>query len=183
MSPIAGFSSCKNALPLPTFDICIKTLQDDLSADLADIGQDPDRLQEHTIDQQCRTGPQHRLGDAADWSISEHDHRKVHLCGAQLLGWDLKKARPGGGISGSGGAGPNLILKRYPKELFVVQQQRVGVIRALSANPPVLLMDEPFGAIDQTSREVIQDEFLKCSQEQDDHHVCQPRHRRGGQDA
>ena len=59
------------------------------------------------------------------------------------------------------GMDPDIFLRRYPSELSGGQQQRVGVARCLGADPPILLMDEPFGAIDPITRGRLQDEFLK----------------------
>lgn len=83
-----------------------------------------------------------------------------------LLGWDKAKSRRRAAeLLSLVNLEPSLYLKRYPKELSGGQQQRVGVVRALAADPPVLLMDEPFGAIDPINRAVIQDEFLKMQAE------------------
>jgi osmoprotectant transport system ATP-binding protein len=83
----------------------------------------------------------------------------------QLLGWkkDRIEARTAELIELIG-LDPEL-RERYPAQLSGGQQQRVGVARALAADPPVMLMDEPFGAIDPINRERLQNEFLRLQAE------------------
>jgi osmoprotectant transport system ATP-binding protein len=83
----------------------------------------------------------------------------------QLLGWDKERRRARTSeLIELVGLDPEL-LTRYPAQLSGGQQQRIGVARALAADPLVMLMDEPFGAIDPINREHLQNEFLRLQAE------------------
>ncbi len=83
-----------------------------------------------------------------------------------LLHWERTKARARADeLRDLVGLDPASYADRYPHQLSGGQRQRVGVARALAADPPVLLMDEPFGAVDPIVRGRLQDEFLRLQQE------------------
>ncbi len=84
----------------------------------------------------------------------------------RLLKWDKKRiADRVDELLDLVGLDPEQYRDRYPRELSGGQQQRVGVARALAADPPVLLMDEPFGAVDPITRQRLQDELLRLQDE------------------
>ena len=83
-----------------------------------------------------------------------------------LLGWDRQRIRSRvGELLELVGLDPALHARRYPHELSGGQRQRVGVARALGADPVVLLMDEPFSAVDPVARKRLQAEFLRLQAE------------------
>ncbi|MBB1252666.1 betaine/proline/choline family ABC transporter ATP-binding protein [Streptomyces sp. OF3] len=84
----------------------------------------------------------------------------------RLLGWQRAKGRRRAAeLLELVGLDPSVYGDRYPDQLSGGQRQRVGVARALAADPPVLLMDEPFGAVDPVVREHLQNEFLRLQAE------------------
>jgi osmoprotectant transport system ATP-binding protein len=84
----------------------------------------------------------------------------------RLLRWDKQRTRARGReLLELVGLDPDEHGKRFPAQLSGGQRQRVGLARAMAADPPLMLMDEPFGAIDPITRERLQDDFLRLHRE------------------
>jgi osmoprotectant transport system ATP-binding protein len=84
----------------------------------------------------------------------------------RLLGWDKQRIRTRAHeLLELVGLDPDEHAKRYPSQLSGGQRQRVGLARAMAADPPLMLMDEPFGAIDPITRERLQNDFLRLHRE------------------
>src|SRR5437868_13779770 len=84
----------------------------------------------------------------------------------RLLGWERERVRARTSeLVALVGLDPDADLDRYPAELSGGQRQRVGLARAMAADPPLMLMDEPFGAIDPITRDRLQNEFLRLHRE------------------
>ena len=98
-----------------------------------------------------------QIGLFPHWSIAENIATVP-----RLLGWtEQRVATRVDELLTLVGMDPGIYRERFPRALSGGQKQRVGVARALAADPPVMLMDEPFGAIDPITRTHLQDEFLK----------------------
>jgi osmoprotectant transport system ATP-binding protein len=83
----------------------------------------------------------------------------------RLLGWPAPRRRERADeLLALVGLDPAIYARRYPVQLSGGERQRVGVARALAADPPIMLMDEPFGAVDPIVRERLQDEFLRLQE-------------------
>jgi osmoprotectant transport system ATP-binding protein len=84
----------------------------------------------------------------------------------RLLGWDKERMRARAHeLLELVGLDPDEHARRYPSQLSGGQRQRVGLARAMAADPPLMLMDEPFGAIDPITRERLQNDFLRLHRE------------------
>jgi osmoprotectant transport system ATP-binding protein len=84
----------------------------------------------------------------------------------RLLGWPLARCRERADeLLGLIGLDPARYRDRYPAQLSGGERQRVGVARALAADPPIMLMDEPFGAVDPIVRERLQNELLRLQED------------------
>jgi osmoprotectant transport system ATP-binding protein len=84
----------------------------------------------------------------------------------RLLGWSKGRQRERAReLLATVGLEPDRYAGRYPSQLSGGERQRVGVARALAADPPIMLMDEPFGAVDPIVRERLQNEFLRLQED------------------
>jgi osmoprotectant transport system ATP-binding protein len=152
---LVGPSGCGKTTTLRMINRLVEPTAGEIWIDGRDVTRtDPDQLRRHIgyVIQQVGLIPHMSIG------------QNVGLV-PSMLGWDKKRiAARVDELLDLVGLDPSVYRSRYPKQLSGGQQQRVGVARALAADPPVMLMDEPFGAIDPITRERLQTEFLQLQE-------------------
>ena len=113
-----------------------------------------------------RAAARDRLRDPADRAVPAPDVADNIATVPRLLGWDKERIRARvDELLELVSLDPHETRDRFPAQLSGGQRQRVGVARALAVDPPLMLMDEPFGAIDPINRERLQNEFLRLQRE------------------
>lgn len=153
---LVGPSGCGKTTTMRMINRLIEPSSGTITIDGRDVtGMDPDRL---------RRGVGYSIQQAGLFPHMTVAKNIATVPG--LLGWDRRRisARVDEMLD-LVGLDPNTYRNRYPRQLSGGQQQRVGVARALAADPPVLLMDEPFGAVDPITRASLQDELLRLQTE------------------
>ncbi|MFG1793268.1 ATP-binding cassette domain-containing protein [Nocardia sp. NPDC049149] len=151
-----GPSGCGKTTTLKMINRLIEPTEGRIFIDGRDVTrEDPDKLRQ-SIGYVIQSG-----GLFPHWSVAKN-------VGAipRVLGWDKKRiAERTAYLLDLVGLDPGTFADRLPKDMSGGQQQRVGVARALAADPPVLLMDEPFGAVDPITRVRLQDSLIAIQHE------------------
>jgi osmoprotectant transport system ATP-binding protein len=153
---LVGPSGCGKTTTMKTINRIIEPTSGRIILDGEDVTRaDPDKLRRRIgyVIQQVGLFPHMTIGENV-------------ATVPKLLGWDQKKvAARVDELLEMVNMPPAQYRDRYPKQLSGGQRQRVGVARALGADPDVMLMDEPFGAIDPITRDRLQNEFLRLQSE------------------
>ena len=153
---LVGPSGCGKTTSLKMINRLIEPSSGHIYVDGHDVlGEDPVRLRLRMgyVIQQTGLFPHMTIGDNV-------------ATVPRILGWDRQRTRRRvDELLELVGLDPKRYARRYPAQLSGGQRQRVGVARALGADPPILLMDEPFGAVDRVTRDRLQDEFLRIQRE------------------
>ena len=163
------------SLVVPAGKICVprravRLRQDDLAQDgqpahRADVRPDPHRRRRRRDARRDRPAPEHRLRHPAGRAVPAPDDRRErgHRAAPAGLAQGAPAARSEE-LLGLVGLDPAKYRDRFPSQLSGGERQRVGVARALAADPPIMLMDEPFGAVDPIVRDRLQNEFLRLQE-------------------
>ena len=155
LTVLVGPSGCGKTTTLRMVNRMIEATSGTITVDGRDVaGVDPPELRRRIgyVIQQIGLFPHRTIGENVA-TVPE------------LTGWDKRRTSQRVGELLELVGLPAEVRDRYPHQLSGGQRQRVGVARALAVDPPIMLMDEPFGAVDPIVRSRLQDEFLRLQQE------------------